>query len=438
MKLIDCLSAPWAIQPAALLDIQRIVACHMAGEQIDIGAVEARIGRPLSNTRQVTLRGSTALIPVTGPIFRYANMMTDISGATSLQVLATDFASARDNPSVENIVLVMDTPGGQASGIGELAQMIRESDTPVTAYIDNAASSAGYWLAAAAHRIVMAKSATVGSIGAVISIDTTKRGDHVEIVSSQSPNKRVDATTDAGRSELQSLIDGLAQVFIDDVATYRATSPANVIENYGRGGVVLAAEAKARGMVDEIGTLEGLLAKLDGTATNQPSGATRMNQKTAAVEAQEPAAQITIDSLRASYPQLVADLIAEGAKAERDRIASVEAQLLPGHEALIASLKADGISTGGDAAIQILAAEKARRTAHAQSLYADAPKPVPHAAAPATEGAAATPDENLPIETRCAQQWESNAGLRDEFATLDAFIAYERATAKGLAKTFRK
>lgn len=62
--------------------------------------------------------------------------------------------------------------------------------------------------------------------------------------------------------------------------------------------------------------------------------------------------------------------------AERQRIMAVEGQLIPGHEALINTLKFDGKSTGGDAAQAVLAAERTQRGLHAQNLAADAPKPL--------------------------------------------------------------
>ena len=50
-----------------------------------------------------------------------------------------------------------------------------------------------------------------------------------------------------------------------------------------------------------------------------------------------------------------------GAKSERARIQAVQEQCLPGHEALIQTLMFDGKTTGDQAAVQILAAEKKRR-----------------------------------------------------------------------------
>lgn len=48
MKLLDVITAPWAIEPGRLLEIQSIYLAHVRGEKADIAAIEARIGKPLS------------------------------------------------------------------------------------------------------------------------------------------------------------------------------------------------------------------------------------------------------------------------------------------------------------------------------------------------------------------------------------------------------
>jgi hypothetical protein len=78
-------------------------------------------------------------------------------------------------------------------------------------------------------------------------------------------------------------------------------------------------------------------------------------------------------------------LRAEGAAGERDRIAAVRAQSLPGHEALIEKLAADGVTTGPEAAVQVVAADRVRQQSLAQARLNDAIDPIPQAAAPTTE-----------------------------------------------------
>lgn len=270
---------PWAITPETLE-----MMCSIAQrENPSIEALEAKMGRPLVNTRDVRMRGGAAIIPVTGPIFRYANLFTQISGATSLDVLAREFNTALESPDVSRIILNFDTPGGQATGIADFAHMIRNRTIrkPVIAFVENA-MSAGYWIASAADQIVMHKTSLVGSIGAVISINTdSKKNGTIEIVSSQSPKKLPDVKTSEGRSQIQALIDSLAQVFIEDVAAYRDVPVSTVLEKFGQGDVRMGVQAIASGMADKLATLEELIASFDG-----PSGKSDQSMQQSAIAAQ--------------------------------------------------------------------------------------------------------------------------------------------------------
>jgi hypothetical protein len=155
------------------------------------------------------------------------------------------------------------------------------------------------------------------------------------------------------------------------------------------------------------------------------------------------AAMSTEQQLTAQVAELTAQLAAskqaeavaraEGAAAERERIKAVEASLLPGHEALILSLKYDGKTTAPEAAVAILAAERELRGKAATLLAGDAPKPAKPAATPAIELAAADPmaDTSKPVEERCKAKWESDPKVRAEFSTLESFTALTRAEEAG-------
>lgn len=80
-----------------------------------------------------------------------------------------------------------------------------------------------------------------------------------------------------------------------------------------------------------------------------------------------------------------AEAATQGATAERTRIQAVLAQSLAGHEALIQTLAFDGTTTGPEAAVQVLSAERASGTQRLEDLKADGSKVAPHAAAPETE-----------------------------------------------------
>ena len=93
---------------------------------------------------------------------------------------------------------------------------------------------------------------------------------------------------------------------------------------------------------------------------------------------------ITKEFLAANHADLVAEIrgegfqagrsegLAVGAEAERSRILAVEAAAMPGCEALIAQLKADGKTSGPEAAAAVLVEYKKQNAGALDKLRADA------------------------------------------------------------------
>lgn len=423
----------WAILPDALETIMQVA--ERTNESPE--AVTAKLGRPLENTRSVEIRNGTAIIPVTGPVFRYANLMTEVSGATSIEVLAKDFSTALNDNMIEQIVLDIDSPGGQVTGVNEFANMIYEArgKVPIIAYVSGMGASAAYWIASAADEIVLDDTAMVGSVGVVSTIDARKQDGIVEIVSSQSPNKRPDVSTDYGRAQVQKTVDALADVFIDAVARNRGIDRASVLEQYGQGDVFVGEQAVEAGMADRVGSLESLIAGVSGSTSDE---VITMSEKTETPE-------ITRDFIAHEHPAVAEAFRKEGAEAaykeafnagaqsERERIQAVEDQLVPGHEDLIAAMKFDGKTSGPEAAVAIIKAEKAHMAATKEAREADAVEPV----APADP--AVKVSSNLPLEEQCAAAWKHDPALRSEFMDdFDAYLAFEKADAAGIVKQLRK
>lgn len=256
-------SQPWLMLPSALESLLAI--SERLGDPV---ALQARLGHKLDNARTVAVRNGVAIVPVTGPIFRYANMFTEISGATSTQILATDIRQALDNPAVKAIVLNIDSPGGVASGINELADMIYagRSQKRIVAYVGGTGASAAYWIASAAHEVVVDDTAIVGSIGVVVEVsvdaDSGKGAKRYEIVSRNAPNKRPDLATEQGRAKVGETVDAMAAVFENKVARNLGVAPGRVPAMGGHGGLLVGSAAVKSGLAHRLGSLEGLIASL--------------------------------------------------------------------------------------------------------------------------------------------------------------------------------
>lgn len=256
----------WAILPERLPVIMEIAA----RENLDIEAVAARLGHDLDNARAATIRDGVAIIPIEGTIFPRAGLFAQISGGVSTDEIAQDLATALDNPTVTGIVLAVDSPGGDVNGIAETAAMIRAATArkPIVAYVRDLGASAAYWIAAAADEVVVASTALVGSIGIVGTVaDPSKQTTRsIEFVSSQSPHKRPDPTTQAGGARIQARVDELADLFIADVARYRGVTPETVAADFGQGDVLVGQRAVGAGLADRVGSFEGVVAELQARA----------------------------------------------------------------------------------------------------------------------------------------------------------------------------
>ncbi len=301
---------PWAITETALNNILTIASRQ--NESIEV--VSAKLGRELDNSYVTEIREGAAVIPVVGPLFRYANIFTAISGASSYEILAKDFISALENPDVHSIILDIDSPGGEVNGCAEFASMIFEArgKKPIIAYASGDAASGAYWIASACDQIIASETSMLGSIGVVAVYRGSKDESVLEIVSSQSPYKRLDPSSKDGKSRLQSRIDDLATVFIESIAKHRGVDPPTVIKDFGGGDVFIGKNAINSGLADDIGSLEQIInehsnnqnpAKLRGSSflALEDSTMTDKNHKTEASEGQV----LSLESLKADYPQLV-------------------------------------------------------------------------------------------------------------------------------------
>lgn len=255
-------SRPWLMLPDALDSLMAI-----ADRQGDPEALEARLGRPLENTRVVSMRDGIAIIPVTGPIMRYANMFTRISGATSTQELATDLQAALDNPQVKGIILNVDSPGGEANGINELGDMVyaARGKKPIKAYGGGTVASASYWIGSSADELIIDDTALLGSIGVVVEValrEAREGEKRYTITSSNAPNKRPDLETEEGRAELSKTIDALGEVFVAKVARNLGVNPDQVPAMGDHGGLKVGAAAVASGLAHRLGSLESLITEM--------------------------------------------------------------------------------------------------------------------------------------------------------------------------------
>jgi signal peptide peptidase SppA len=319
--------------------------------------VAARLGKELQNTHNVIERDGVAVIPVTGPLFRYANLFTAISGATSYEILAQDFTAALENPDINAIILNIDSPGGEVNGCAELANMIfaARGQKPIIAYASGDAASGAYWIASAADQVVASETSGLGSIGVVAVYRSAKPDKNapttIEIVSSQSPFKRLNPESDEGRAKLQTRIDAMAEVFVQTLARNRGIEATQVLEQFGGGDILIGAHAVNAGLADRIGSLEKLIAEY--SASSNPALQRGFLLPATTIKPKETIMDLAI--LTQDHPALLAEVQTTAKTTERSRIQTILASDEAKDRGDLAQHLAFATDMAADAAVAMLA-----------------------------------------------------------------------------------
>ena len=212
-----------------------------------------------------------AVVYVEGMI-NFGSSTPDFPGSGRVVGARTTTAAIRDarnDPSIEAIVLRIESPGGAATAadiIWRELSLAREQKPLVVSMADVAASG-GYYIAAPAHAIVAQPGTLTGSIGVFsgkfaaagafdklgLGVDGVTYGAQADIFSP------VDRFSDAARAAMQAQVDDIYERFLEVVAEGRAMSR-DEVHAVAQGRVWTGRQALVRGLVDELGGLRRAVA----------------------------------------------------------------------------------------------------------------------------------------------------------------------------------
>jgi signal peptide peptidase SppA len=308
------MQTPWAILPAKLAILEEIVIRHAEGEKLEAEEVQALIHGADRPPEQLV--NNVAVLPLFGTIFPRANLMTNVSGATSAERFGAQFAELVDDPEIGAIVLDVDSPGGDAQGIEEISQQIYDArgKKPIIAVANHTMASAAYWIGTAADQVVVTPSGEVGSIGVfAVHEDISKalENDGVKMTVIKAGKYKAEGIpyeplSDEARAFYQAQVSDVYDKFVNAVARNRGVDAGTVKDDFGEGRMISAQQAVELGMADRIGTLDETIAQLAGPQNDaavsaqeqQPSLKYSSVSKPGDAEAADAEKQREVESLR--------------------------------------------------------------------------------------------------------------------------------------------
>lgn len=273
-------SRAWAIEPNAYAAIEQLLhdrANGLRASPEDLEAWEAASPYGAAGGSHQARGSDVAIIPLHGPMLANASGMQRLSGLTDTRQFATAVRAAADDASVREIILDVDSPGGEVASVDVASDAItyaRERKT-VTAVTSGMMASAAYWVAAQADRIVASPNAAIGSISVIYThIDRSARDeqDGVKVTYlTTGPKKALgnphEPLGDDAKAEANRLLAGYHDAFVQAIAEGRGRDPDWVQANWADGRVEIGTTAKQLGMVDEIGTIHDVLTRIQTEAT---------------------------------------------------------------------------------------------------------------------------------------------------------------------------
>ncbi len=214
-------------------------------------------------------RPKVAVVVAQGEI-TYGQQAPGTVGGESTSAL---LRAAREDESVKAVLLRVDSPGGgvfPSEQIRREVELVQAAGKPVVVSMANVAASGGYWISMNADSIYADESTITGSIGIFGLWMTAPRvlekiGVRTDGVGTTALAGAFDPTRplDPNVGQLiQSVIDRGYDEFTGKVAAARDSTQAE-IDVHARGRVWSGAQAKERGLVDELG---GFQAALDAAA----------------------------------------------------------------------------------------------------------------------------------------------------------------------------
>ncbi|UPA54491.1 S49 family peptidase [Wolbachia pipientis] len=113
------------------------------------------------------------VIPIHGILTKNSEAFDDVLGMTSYEKIREEIEKALVDEKVETILLDIDSPGGEVSGIFDLADFIYEArkseKKKIVAIANDDAYSAAYAIASSAEKVYVSRTSGVGSIGVIAS-----------------------------------------------------------------------------------------------------------------------------------------------------------------------------------------------------------------------------------------------------------------------------
>lgn len=220
-----------------------------------------------------------AVLPVEGELVHKFGYLQPFSGMTGYDGIQARLRAAAADPEVRGILLDVDSPGGEVTGLESAVQTVREvrQQKPVWAMANEVMASAALWLASAADVVTVPPTGLIGSIGVVLlhvdqSQMLSEAGLTVTLIQSgtrKTEGNPYEPLPDDVRRRLQGEVDTLGERFVAAVAANRGLDRDAVRQTQAATYLGTDVAAALPGLVDAVATPQDVARSFAEKLRNQ-------------------------------------------------------------------------------------------------------------------------------------------------------------------------
>ncbi len=212
-------------------------------------------------------KDKVAVISLSGPVQREAGGLLFGGKVITPELVREQFKRARDDSGVRAVVLQIQSPGGSVAACQEILEILDSLEKPLVVSMGDLVASGGYYISAKADKIVALPGTLTGSIGVIaqmpnvaglydklgIKVEVFKAGEHKDMYAG------LRELTPEEKGLMQEMTGQLYEQFLVVVAEGRHMDKERV-RQLATGQLYTGEQAKALGLVDELGGLDKAVA----------------------------------------------------------------------------------------------------------------------------------------------------------------------------------
>lgn len=180
------------------------------------------------------MREGIAVIPIHGLLTKRPEAFSSVFGTTSYEEIYDAIMQAQNDEQVKAILLDVDSPGGEVSGLFDLVDFIYNARDvkPIYSMANDSTFSAAYAIASATSKIFINRTSGVGSVGVIathVDVSEADKKDGIKYTTVFAGDKKNDLSpheplTSGAIVDLQNEVNRLYEMFVKTVARNRKIS----------------------------------------------------------------------------------------------------------------------------------------------------------------------------------------------------------------------